>query len=178
MLERCQTWHLPDPADPRPIAQGIKTYFTRLRVGGIDFAILEDRKFKTGPNGTIPQMGPRPDHIQEIGYDPKKVDLPGLKLLGDRQLAFLDRWRDDWSGAVMKVALSQTAFRGAVHLHGSTENRLLADLDCNGVWGPWSDTWSFTAQGPAPQRRQRRDALHRSSCGNRYTWCSRRSHLS
>ena len=34
MVERCQTWHLPDPADPRPIAQGITTYFTRLRVGG------------------------------------------------------------------------------------------------------------------------------------------------
>ena len=82
MVERCQTWHLPDPADPQPVAQGIGTYFTRLRVGGVDFAILEDRKFKTGPNGTIPQMGPRPDHIQEAGYDPKKVDLPELKLLG------------------------------------------------------------------------------------------------
>ena len=23
MVERCQTWHLPDPADPRPVAQGI-----------------------------------------------------------------------------------------------------------------------------------------------------------
>ena len=54
----------PIPADPRPIAQGITVYFTRLRVGGVDFAILEDRKFKTGPNGKIPQMGPRPDHIQ------------------------------------------------------------------------------------------------------------------
>ena len=97
MVERCQTWHLPDPADPRPIAQGI-TYFTRLHVGGIDFAILEDRKFKTGPNGKIPQMGPRPDHIQEAGYDPKKIDLPGLELLGDRQMAFLNEWSQDWTG--------------------------------------------------------------------------------
>ncbi|MCS5617921.1 MAG: hypothetical protein NZ658_07970, partial [Pirellulales bacterium] len=29
-------------------------------------------------------------------------------------------------------ALSQTAFCGAVHLHGTPANRLLADLDCNG----------------------------------------------
>jgi hypothetical protein len=28
--------------------------------------------------------------------------------------------------------LSQTAFCGAVHLHGTPDNRLLADLDCNG----------------------------------------------
>jgi hypothetical protein len=32
----------------------------------------------------------------------------------------------------MKAVLSQTAFCGAVHLHGDGTNRLLADLDCNG----------------------------------------------
>ena len=32
----------------------------------------------------------------------------------------------------MKAALSQTAFCGAVHKHGNYNNRLLADLDCNG----------------------------------------------
>jgi len=132
MVDRCQTRHLPDPVDPRPIAQGIGVYFTRLRVGGIDFAIVEDRKFKSGPKGKIPQMGPRPDHIREEGYDPKQIDLPGLQLLGERQLAFLHAWGQDWEGARMKAVLSQTAFCGAVHLHGSRENRLLADLDCNG----------------------------------------------
>lgn len=132
MLERCQTGHLPDPVDPRPVAQGIGVYFTRLRVGGIDFAVIEDRKFKSGPKGKIPQMGPRPDHIREPGYDPKKIDLPGLELLGARQIDFLRSWGQDWTGARMKAVLSQTAFCGAVHLHGSKDNRLLADLDCNG----------------------------------------------
>ncbi len=51
------------PGRPAPVERGITVYFTRLRVGGIDFAILEDRKFKSGPLGKIPQMGPRPDHI-------------------------------------------------------------------------------------------------------------------
>ncbi len=132
MVERCQTWHLPDPWDPRPVEQGIGVYFTRLRVGGVDFAILEDRKFKSGPKGKIPQRGPRPDHILDPSYDPASVDLPGLQLLGERQLRFLDEWAQDWSGAEMKAVLSQTAFAGAVHLHGSRENRLHADLDCNG----------------------------------------------
>ena len=132
MVERCQTWHLPDPYDRTPVKQGINVYYTRLRVGGVDFAIIEDRKFKSGPEGKIPQMGPRPDHIRDPSYDRDAVDLPGLSLLGERQLRFLREWGQDWSGASMKACLSQTAFCGAVHLHGSADNRLLADLDCNG----------------------------------------------
>jgi len=131
MVQRCQTWHLPDPIDAQPIQQGITVYFTRLRVGGIDFAILEDRKFKSGPEGKIPKMGPRPDHINDPAYDRASVDLPELELLGDRQLQFLNDWGADWTGAEMKSVLSQTAFCGAVHLHGSPDNRLLADLDSN-----------------------------------------------
>lgn len=132
MVERCQTWHLPDPVDPVPVEQGIGVYFTRLRVGGIDFAIIEDRKFKTGPEGTIPKLGPRPDHITDPTYDRAAIDLPGLQLLGDRQIRFLQQWSEDWTGTQMKCVLSQTAFCGAVHMHGGRNQRLLADLDCNG----------------------------------------------
>lgn len=133
MVQRCQTWHLPDPFDPTPIERGITVYYTSLRLGGIDFAILEDRKFKSGPKGKIPQMGPRPDHINDPAYDRRSIDLPGLQLLGDRQLKFLDEWSRDWTAAEMKCVLSQTAFCGAVHIHGTPEDgRLLADLDCNG----------------------------------------------
>lgn len=132
MVQRQQTWHLPDCPDPALIDRGITVYFTRLRVGGVDFAILEDRKFKTGPLGKIPQMGPRPDHINDPTYGPATIDLPGLELLGQRQLKFLQDWSEDWEGATLKVVLSQTAFCGAVHMHGSADGRLLADLDCNG----------------------------------------------
>ncbi len=158
MVERCQTWHLPDPVDPHPIAQGIGVYFTRLRVGGVDFAVLEDRKFKSGPKGKIPQMGPRPDHIRQPGYDPGRIDLPSLTLLGDRQLAFLNAWGQDWSGTQMKAVLSQTAFCGAVHLHGSKDNRLLADLDCNG--------WPQTGRKKALAAMRRALACH--LCGDQH----------
>ena len=132
-VQRQQSWHLPDSPDPAPVSRGISVYFTRMIVGGVDFAILEDRKFKTGPSGTIPQMGPRPDHINDPGYDPKSIDLPGLDLLGERQEKFLHEWGQDYSrGAQMKCVLSATAFCGAVHMHGGPNSRLLADLDCNG----------------------------------------------
>ena len=58
MVERCQTSHLPDPFDPTPVRQGIGVYYTHLVVGGIDFAIIEDRKFKSGPAGKNPAAGP------------------------------------------------------------------------------------------------------------------------
>ena len=131
MVQRQQTWHLPDPVDPKKLKRGLEVYFTRLRVGGIDFAILEDRKFKSGPSGKIPPMGPRPDHINDPSYDRNAVDLENLVLLGDRQLKFLSTWSQDWEGAEMKAALSATAFCGAVHIHGHPNNRLLADLDSN-----------------------------------------------
>ena len=158
MVQRCQTWHLPDPVDPRPIERGIGVYFTRLRVGGIDFAVVEDRKFKSGPEGKIPKMGPRPDHINDPQYDRKSIDLPELKLLGDRQLAFLHQWSQDWTGAQMKAVLSQTAFCGAVHLHGRRDNRLLADLDSNG--------WPQTGRNKALQEMRRGWATH--LCGDQH----------
>jgi hypothetical protein len=131
-VQRQQSWHLPDPVDPAPVSRDIRVYFTRLNVGGIDFAILEDRKFKSGPAGKIPKMGPRPDHINDPAYDPKSIDLPGLELLGARQEKFLREWSQDYTGAEMKCVLSATAFCGAVHMHGKRNDRLLADLDCNG----------------------------------------------
>ncbi len=158
MVQRCQTWHLPDAFDPTPIERGIGVYYTRLRVGGLDFAILEDRKFKSGPEGKIPRLGPRPDHINDPAYDRQAIDVPGLQLLGDRQLRFLDEWSQDWTDADMKCVLSQTAFCGAVHLHGTPDNRLLADLDCNG--------WPQNGRRRALQRIRRAWAPH--LCGDQH----------
>ncbi len=132
MVQRQQTAHLPDPYDPTPVRRGITVYYTSLNVGGIDFAILEDRKWKTGPGGLIPRQGPRPDHINDPNYDRRAVDVPEAELLGERQLKFLRAWGQDWAGAQMKCVLSQTTFAGAAHLHGAKQERLLADLDSNG----------------------------------------------
>jgi hypothetical protein len=132
MVQRAQTSHLPDAYDPTPIKQGITVFYTSLNVGGIDFAIIEDRKWKSGPAGLVPQLGPRPDHITDPNYDRRAIDVPEAELLGDRQLKFLREWGQDWAAAEMKVVLSQTIFAGGAHLHGTKDNRLLADLDSNG----------------------------------------------
>ena len=131
-VERAQTSHLPDPYDPTPVQRGIGVYYTAMTLGRISFAIIEDRKFKSGPLGLVPKMGPRPDHIRDPNYDPKTVDVPGAKLLGERQLKFLRHWAADWRGADMKAVLSQTVFAGAATTHGGKTNRLHADMDSNG----------------------------------------------
>ncbi|MFM9000763.1 MAG: metallophosphoesterase family protein [Opitutia bacterium] len=158
MVQRQQTWHLPDAFDPTPVLRGIGVYYTRLKVGGMDFAILEDRKFKTGPLGKIPQQGPRPDHITDEKYDPKSIDLPGLQLLGARQMKFLEAWSADWKGVSHKAVLSATAFCGAVHMHGGRNDRLLADLDCNG--------WPQAARNDALRALRRVQAVH--LCGDQH----------
>ena len=152
MVERCQTACLPDPFDPAPVGQGIGVYYTHLLLGEVDFAVIEDRKFKTGPAGKIPQQGPRPDHITNPDYDPASIDVPGLVLLGDRQLEFLDRWAG-WTGGVkMRAVLSQTGFCGAAHLHGTIDNRLKADLDSNG--------WPQTGRKKALEAIRKAHAVH------------------
>ena len=151
-VERAQTSHFPDPVDPQKIGQGIGVYFTNLNWGKIDFAILEDRKFKTGPAGRVPKQGPRPDHIRNPDYDPASVDVDGAILLGQRQLDFLDSWAQDWRDANMKVALSQTIFCGGAHIHGSANGRLHADMDSNG--------WPQTGRNRALKALRKAFAFH------------------
>ena len=151
-VERAQTSHLPDPFDPTPIQRGIGVYYTALNWGGISFAIIEDRKFKTGPEGVIPKMGPRPDHVNDPDYDPKALDVAEAKLLGERQLKFLSQWAADWKDAQMKAVLSQTIFCGGAHVHGSRNNRLVADLDSNG--------WPQTGRNKALAEIRKAFALH------------------
>ncbi len=131
MVERAQTAHLPDPYHKEELDQGIKAYFTNLKIGDVDFAIIEDRKFKSGPNGKIPKQGPRADHINDPNYDPESINLPELVLLGDLQHKFLTQWGKK-KETKMKAVLSATGFCGGAHLHGRQSNRLHADLDSNG----------------------------------------------
>ena len=133
MVEHTQVDNLPDPVDPRPVEQGIGVYFTRMTYGRIGFAVLEDRKFKSGcANRIAGRTRGRPDHINDPNFDILRADVPGLKLLGDRQLAFLHDFTGDWRGQDMKIALSQTIFANMATHHGAELFRLIADLDSNG----------------------------------------------
>lgn len=143
MVERTQCSNLPDPYDPTPIEQDIGVYYTSINYGGIGFAVLEDRKFKSGCADNPFITKGRPDHVIDPEFDISKIDLPGKKLLGDRQLTFLNDWATNWKGHDMKIALSQTIFANMATHHGGGLFRLIADLDANG----WPQTGRNKAVG-------------------------------
>lgn len=118
MVERTQTAHLPDPYDPTPIGQGIGVYYTSMVYGGVSFAILEDRKFKSAPKALLPEAEVNNGWAQNRNFDAKtQSDVPDASLLGQRQLDFLEAWTADWSGdAKMKCVLSQTIFANVATL--------------------------------------------------------------
>jgi len=111
LVQRTQCGHNPDPYDPSPIDQGITVYYGAFQFGGVSFAILEDRKFKTAA-------------IQ--GED---LDVHVAELLGERQEKFLEVWARDWQGASAKICVTQTLF---ACLQTSPAGRPLLDFDSNG----------------------------------------------
>ncbi|OYV96347.1 MAG: hypothetical protein B7Z73_00910 [Planctomycetia bacterium 21-64-5] len=151
-MQRTQTSHLPDPYDPTPVEQGIGVYYTSLVWGGVGFAILEDRKFKSPPSVVKAKMT-LDSHITEAGYDTRQADLPGATLLGDRQLTFLRAFAEDWAGQQMKAALSQTIFCNLqISSRGETAGQLDRDLDSNG--------WPQTGRRKALEELRRGYMLH------------------
>ncbi|REG88675.1 alkaline phosphatase D family protein [Algoriphagus antarcticus] len=112
MVQDCQTSHLPDAFDPTPVKQGINVYYTDWEYGGVSFAILEDRKFKSAPKNVLPEEAKVLNgFIQNRDFDIKKHYDIDAELLGDRQLNFLETWSEKWDpGVQMKAVLSQTNF--------------------------------------------------------------------
>jgi hypothetical protein len=140
-VHRTQTAHHPDIPDDAPGKRGISVYFGDMVYGGISWAILADRQFKTAPEGKVPATGGRADHVTDTSFNPRVADKPGFELLGDRQLRFIETWAQDWAGAEMKAVISQTIFTAMATTHGGERMRLVADYDANG--------WPQTARNNA-----------------------------
>ncbi len=132
VVHKTNTAHHPDYYDPTPCLQDISVYFGDMVYGGVGFAILGDRQFKSGPQHVDTGSG-RADHVLDKDFDTAQLDKPGLELLGERQEKFLEHWVDDWRGHHMKVLLSQTVFAGVATHHGNYNGYLKADLDA-GAW--------------------------------------------
>ncbi|MDC0284862.1 twin-arginine translocation pathway signal, partial [Mariniblastus sp.] len=131
-VHRTNTAHHPDPFESQPSLQDISVYYTDLVYGGVSFAIIADRQWKSGPERVETGSG-RADHVLDPDFDTTVLDKEGLVLLGDRQETFLEQWGDDWRGHSMKVLLSQTVFAGVATHHGHQQQYLKADLD-SGAW--------------------------------------------
>ncbi|GLR17078.1 alkaline phosphatase D family protein [Portibacter lacus] len=124
VLQFTQTGHLPDAYDPTPVEQGISVYYTQWNYGGVSFAILEDRKFKTAPKTVLPEEAEVFNgFLMNKSFDIKAHRNIDAELLGKRQEKFLENWVLDWSDNVqMKAVLSQTNFATIATLPKDAEN--------------------------------------------------------
>ncbi len=150
-VHRTNVAHHPDPYDPTPSKQEISVYYGDMVYGGVGFAILADRQWKSGPD-RVQTGGPRRDHVVDPNFDCTKLDVPGLVLLGERQEEFLKQWAQDWRGHTLKAVLSQTVFAAVATHHGSYDGYLKADLD--------SGSWPQTARNRAVDILRPAMALH------------------
>ena len=116
-VQMTQTASLPPPFDPTPTPSGIGVYYTAFRYGPLDLAVVEDRKWKTGPG-------------QIDGPIYERSALQDAELLGRRQEAFLERWLE--REAPFKVVLSQTMFAKPATHQGWQLKPQPRDPDCNG----------------------------------------------
>lgn len=118
MVQRTQTSHLPASWDPTPVKQGIGVYYCEINYGGISFAVIEDRKWKSAPKALLPEANIRNGWARNRKFNAaKEADVPGAVLLGERQLHFLHEWADNWDeNTWMKVVLSQTIFANVATL--------------------------------------------------------------
>lgn len=136
-VERTQTWHLPDPAQAGPWGDGINAYFTSLDYGGVSFAILEDRKFKSPPSDVISEAirDPRtnkpnrtPEVIMDPAFDARKLDREGLQLLGKSQEEFVTAWAERVAGERrLSAVLSQSPL-----VNIGNYDVTYGDMDANG----------------------------------------------
>ncbi len=127
-VHRTQVSHLPDPHDPTPIEQDITVYYTDIRYGGISFAVVADRMWKSTPRRVLPEAEIHNGWPQNPEFD---TTVPTeATLLGPRQLEFLSDWAHDFSGDTwMKVMLSQTLFSNLATLpSGSTDDSVVPGM--------------------------------------------------
>lgn len=88
-VHRVMTAHNPDAIEPMSIDTGMTNYYTSFSYGGVDFFVLEDRKFKSPVSQN----------------DPKEQEL-----LGAKQEKHLIEWVQGESPNPVKCVVSQTIY--------------------------------------------------------------------
>ncbi|MEM6312770.1 MAG: alkaline phosphatase D family protein [Planctomycetota bacterium] len=118
MVQRTMCGHNPDPYDPGPLDSGVTNYFTTFTYGGVDFAVLEDRKFKAA-------------------YNAETRQADDGSVLGDLQLEMLRKWAEDPDASDARVVVSQTVYaKVSTYVENNTIGK---DMDANAWPKPGRD---------------------------------------
>ncbi|MCA9297484.1 MAG: alkaline phosphatase D family protein, partial [Phycisphaerales bacterium] len=164
MVHQTQCGNLPPPFDPTPIDQDISVYYTAVNYGGMSFAVLADRMFKSSASPLVPDAQVINGWRQNLDFPPEDMDVEGAVLLGGRQLDFLDHWASDWSDDTwMKVCLSQTIFSNVATIpEGSRSDGRVPTLQVAGPGEyPAGDVFAVDTDSNGWPQSGRNEALRR-----------------
>lgn len=156
-IEFTQTGVLPDPVNKGPHGAGMFAYYTSVEYGGVRFAVIEDRKFKSPPSEVISEPiissthKPKPNSdagievVRDRDYDCTQLDREELQLLGPEQEAFLKKW----SGELKESGQLGAILSSSPWAHIAMYTQDSADLDSNG-WPQSGRNRGLAAIGDAP----------------------------
>jgi len=111
MVQRTQCGHNPDPWDSTPLPSGILPYYFAFSYGGVEFAAVEDRKWKSAP------------------WQGHSLDVFEPELLGPRQEKFLEDWGQMVKDRPVKIVATETIF---ACVQTGPNGKALLDFDCDG----------------------------------------------
>lgn len=152
-VEATQCGHLPAPARKGPWGDGINAYYTSLTYGGVEFAILEDRKFKSPPAAVLTESVKDPlldepnrtlEVIKDPAFDTSQLDRPDLQLLGTEQEEFVREWA---AGVARSKRLAAVLTQSPFVNIGNYDVRY-GDMDANG-WPQTARNRALEAIAPA-----------------------------
>lgn len=143
LVIKSQTSHLPFPHQPKP-SNEIVNYYTSYEYGALNFAILEDKKFKSPPSKNSFEV--YNGFALKDSLSPKDYNNPDLKLLGDDQLSFLTNWSENLrKRKAAKIILTQSAYVSLTTVplnysalkdkpvkRDSSKQKVSPDMDTNG----------------------------------------------
>ena len=143
MVTRCQTSHLPYPKEKK-LENGIINYYTDYKYGNLNFAILEDKKFKSPPSQN--KFKVYNGFTIEKNITSKDYHNDDFKLLGKNQLNFLRNWSGQSKNKEeFKIILTQSAYASLTTVQvdytplkdrpakkDSTPQKVSPDMDTNG----------------------------------------------
>lgn len=143
MVTRSQTRHLPYPENPK-LKNGMINYYTSYQYGNLNFAILEDKKFKSPPAENDFKI------YNGFSLNPNttaaEYHKDEFKLLGESQLQFLSNWsKAEKAKKETRVILTQSAYASLTSVQidysplndrpakrDSTPQKVSPDMDTNG----------------------------------------------
>ncbi len=143
MVTRSQTSHLPYPENPK-LENGMINYYTSYQYGNLNFAILEDKKFKSPPSQNDFKI------YNGFSLNPtttaSEYHKNEFKLLGESQLKFLSNWsKAEKAKKESRVILTQSAYASLTTVQidytalndrpakrDSTRQKVSPDMDTNG----------------------------------------------